>query len=191
MQIHEVKPKNKAKKKKRIGRGGKRGTYSGRGMKGQKSRAGTRKMKPLIRESLKRYPKLRGYNFSSRKKVSIFNIATLDKFFDDGSEINPKSILKKGLVQKGSREAIKILGNGETKKKFYIKGCLVSENAKKAILKEGGAVSEIKKKEERKEKSKKEKVVSEKDKKEEVVEEKKNNKGDKKEKKVKKKEKSK
>ncbi len=147
MQIHEVKPKNKAQKKKRIGRGGKRGTYSGKGIKGQNSRAGTRKMKPLIRESLKRYPKLRGYNFSATKKAYVFNIATLDKFFDDGSDINPKSILKKGLVPKGSRKMIKVLGNGDTKKKFYIKSCLVSENAKKIILKRGGTVSEIKEKE--------------------------------------------
>lgn len=59
MQLHELQPKHKLKKQKRIGRGGKRGTYSGRGIKGQKSRAG-RKLKPAIREFIKRYPKLRG-----------------------------------------------------------------------------------------------------------------------------------
>jgi large subunit ribosomal protein L15 len=62
MQLHEIKPTHKLKKRKRVGRGGKRGTYSGRGQKGQLSRAG-RKLKPLIREIIKRYPKLRGYKF--------------------------------------------------------------------------------------------------------------------------------
>src|SRR4030043_532865 len=55
----QMKPKHKLKKKKRVGRGGKRGTYSGKGIKGQKSRAG-RKMVPVIRELIKKYPKLRG-----------------------------------------------------------------------------------------------------------------------------------
>jgi len=42
MQLHQLKPKNKLKKAKRIGRGGKRGTYSGKGIKGQRSRAGAK-----------------------------------------------------------------------------------------------------------------------------------------------------
>jgi large subunit ribosomal protein L15 len=62
MQLHELRPIHKPHKKKRIGRGGKKGTYSGKGIKGQKSRAG-RKFKPLIREIIKRYPKKRGYKF--------------------------------------------------------------------------------------------------------------------------------
>lgn len=59
MQLHEVVPIHKNKSKKRIGRGGKRGTYSGRGMKGQKSRAG-HKIRPAIRDLIQRTPKLRG-----------------------------------------------------------------------------------------------------------------------------------
>lgn len=59
MQLHEVRPITKNKSKKRIGRGGKRGTYSGRGMKGQKSRAG-RKIRPAVRDLMQRTPKLRG-----------------------------------------------------------------------------------------------------------------------------------
>lgn len=67
MQLNDLKPIHKNKKRKRVGRGGKRGTYSGRGQKGQLSRAG-RKLKPVIREIIKRYPKLRGYKFKSFKK---------------------------------------------------------------------------------------------------------------------------
>ena len=66
MQLHQLKPTHKAKAAKRVGRGGKRGTYSGRGMKGQKSRAGAR-MQPLVRELIKRYPKLRGYRRKAKK----------------------------------------------------------------------------------------------------------------------------
>ena len=81
MQIHELKPKHKTSAKKRVGRGGRKGTYSGHGMKGQKSRAG-RKMVPMIRELIKRYPKLKGYksfrvddfsavvNISARSRIS-------------------------------------------------------------------------------------------------------------------------
>ncbi len=54
-----LQPNIKEKSKKRVGRGGKRGTYSGRGIKGQKSRAG-RKMRPAIRDLIQRTPKLRG-----------------------------------------------------------------------------------------------------------------------------------
>jgi large subunit ribosomal protein L15 len=67
MQLHELKPIHKSKKRKRVGRGGKRGTFAGRGQKGQRSRAG-RKMKPVVRELIKRYPKLRGYKFKSKIK---------------------------------------------------------------------------------------------------------------------------
>lgn len=66
MQLHELRPKHKLKKRKRIGRGGKRGTYSGRGVKGQKSRSG-RRFAPVIRSLIKRYPKLRGYRFHALK----------------------------------------------------------------------------------------------------------------------------
>ena len=62
MQLHDLKPNYKSKEKKRVGRGGKKGTYSGKGMKGQKSRAG-RKLEPPVRGLIKRYHKLRGYKF--------------------------------------------------------------------------------------------------------------------------------
>ena len=65
MQLYEIKPIHRLKKPKRVGRGGKRGTYSGHGIKGQRSRAG-RRFKPIIRELIKKYPKLRGYKFKSK-----------------------------------------------------------------------------------------------------------------------------
>lgn len=59
MQLNELKAETKHKSKKRVGRGGTRGTYSGKGMKGQKSRAGA-KIRPAIRDLMQRTPKLRG-----------------------------------------------------------------------------------------------------------------------------------
>lgn len=59
MQLHQLQPLYKLKDKKRIGRGGKRGTYSGRGQKGQKARAG-HKIRPALRDLIQRLPKLRG-----------------------------------------------------------------------------------------------------------------------------------
>jgi len=67
MQLHEIQPTHKLKKIKRIGRGGKRGTYSGKGVKGQNSRSGKR-LEPVIRGLIKKYPKLRGYRFKSIKR---------------------------------------------------------------------------------------------------------------------------
>jgi len=66
MQLHEIQPIHKNKSKKRVGRGGKRGTYSGRGLKGQKSRAG-RKIRPAIRDLMQRTPKLRGVKNTASK----------------------------------------------------------------------------------------------------------------------------
>ena len=79
MQLHQIKPKNINRSKKRIGRGGKRGTFSGKGAKGQLSRAG-RKLRPELREIVKKIPKKRGYDFKSfRIKPQIVNLKDLDE----------------------------------------------------------------------------------------------------------------
>lgn len=139
MQIHELKPKNKNKSKKRIGRGGKRGTYSGKGMKGQKSRAGAR-MAPIAREFIKRYPKLRGYNFSPLKKSFVVNLSLINSFFKDGEVVTPQTLTKKGLIGRSKKLPIKILGNGKIDKKVIIRDCFVSEKAKEAVEKAGGKI---------------------------------------------------
>lgn len=142
MQLHQLRPKHKPKKKKRIGRGGKRGTYSGRGIKGQKSRAG-RKFAPAIREVIKRYPKLRGYKFKGREKnLAVINIGVLEKRFESPEIITPKALLKRKLIRKikGKMPKVKILGKGELTKALTIEGCDVSETAKKAIEKAKGKI---------------------------------------------------
>jgi len=137
MQLHQLKPKHKLKKKKRIGRGGKRGTYSGKGIKGQKSRAG-RKFAPVIRELIKKYPKLRGYRFKGQdKNLAIVNIGDLDKKFKESEVVNPKALLERRLIRriKGKTPKVKILGRGELKKKLTIENCELSKSAKEKIEK--------------------------------------------------------
>ena len=100
MQIHELKPKHKNRGKKRVGRGGRKGTYSGKGMKGQKSRAG-RKMVPIIRELIKRYPKLKGYrSFAIDNYFAVVNLEVLEKISKDGETINPENLIKKGIISR-------------------------------------------------------------------------------------------
>jgi len=122
MQIHQLKPKNKPKRSKRVGRGGKRGTYSGRGIKGQKARAG-RKLQPPMRELIKKYPKLVGYrqnpNFKSER---IVNLNDLAKKFSQGEKITPEILFKKGLIRKvkGKLPMVKILGKGKQIKADFV-----------------------------------------------------------------------
>lgn len=152
MQLHQIKPFHKRKQRKRVGRGGKRGTYSGRGLKGQKSRAG-RRLKPTIRDLIKKYPKLRGYKFKPiGEKPVVINIGTLDKEFSAKSrsagggkteiKINPKILLEKGLIRKikGKIPKVKILGRGELKKALTVKDCGFSKGAKEKIEKAGGTI---------------------------------------------------
>ena len=142
MQIHELRPKHKNKGKKRVGRGGRKGTYSGKGNKGQKSRAG-RKMVPIIRELIKRYPKLKGYrSFVLEDYSAVVNLETLEKTSKDGETINPENLLKKGIISKmkGRTPKVKILGTGKLTKKLVVENCKTSKTAKDAIEKAGGSI---------------------------------------------------
>ena len=69
MQLHTLQPTHPLKDKKRIGRGGKRGTYSGIGVKGQGARAGNKK-RPGMRDLIQQIPKLRGARNIGPKKRS-------------------------------------------------------------------------------------------------------------------------
>ena len=144
MQLHELHPIHKPKRKKRIGRGGKRGTYSGRGIKGQKARAG-RRLKPVIRELIKRYPKLRGYRFKSKvksQKSKIVNLDILEKKFNTDEKITPEILLEKGIIRRIKRRLprVKILAKGKLSKKLIIEDCQISKSAKEKIEKAGGSV---------------------------------------------------
>lgn len=142
MQLHQLQPKYPSQGKKRVGRGGKKGTYSGRGGKGQSARSG-RKMVPIIRELIKRYPKLKGYRtFRVEDTAAIVNLGILEKKVKDGDIITPKTLVEKGLVRqvKSKIPAIKILGTGKITKKLSFEGVAFSKSAKVAIEKAGGSI---------------------------------------------------
>lgn len=140
IQLHQIK-KPKIKKEKRVGRGGKKGTYSGRGIKGQKARAG-RKMYPQIREIIKKIPKLRGWKFKAKEKPEWVNLKDLERKFKENEIVSPKTLVEKGLLKKrmGKIPLVKILGKGEIKKPILIKDCLLSKKAKEKIEKAGGKI---------------------------------------------------
>lgn len=129
MQVHTLKLKVKIVRKKRIGRGGKRGSYSGRGVKGQKARSGHR-IRPAERDLLIRLPKLRGYrNKSITAKIAVVNVGDLEKK------------VKGAIVNEATLGNVKILGNGEVKKAFTIEGLSVSKSAKAKIEAAGGKIA--------------------------------------------------
>ena len=143
MQVHELKKVNPNKRKKTVGRGGARGTYSGKGIKGQKSRAG-RKIRPHIRDIIKKIPKKRGYKFSSiQDKPLVANLAQLEKEFKSGEEVTPKALVTRGVVnaKKGDAVRVKILGNGSLTKKLIFSDLNVSKVAREAIEKSGGTIA--------------------------------------------------
>ena len=143
MQLHQLKSNQSSKIKKRVGRGGKRGTFSGRGVKGQKSRYG-RKLRPEWRDALKSMPKKRGYKFKSlQDKPVILNLEDLRKAFNGGEIITSVILCRKGLISKigGRLPEVKILGQGQIAKKLSFKGIAFSASAKDAIIKAGGSVN--------------------------------------------------
>ena len=141
MQIHQLKIKSQ-KKKRRIGRGGKKGTYSGRGMKGQKSRSGAN-VNPIFEGGrstlIEHLPKIRGFK-SHRPKNQVVDLEDLEKYFENGDIVNPQSLLERKIVD-NMKVAIKILGDGELSKKITVEKCLISKVAKEKIEKAGGKVS--------------------------------------------------
>lgn len=140
MQLHQLKPKHPLKKKKpRVGRGGKRGTFSGRGSKGQKARAGHR-IRPAERDYIQRLPKLRGWqNKPISVKPQVINVGDLEKFIP-GNIVNPETLIKAGLVKMKKPLKIKILGDGELKKSFQVEKIQLSKTAKAKIEAAGGTI---------------------------------------------------
>ena len=131
MQIHNVTPKTKRIRARRIGRGGKRGTYSGRGIKGQKARAGA-KIRPAERDILKKIPKLRGYRFVSfRESPVAVSFRKIEERFPAGATVTPEALFEKKLIRrvKGRMPRVKIVGGGKGGKAFAFKGVLFSRSS--------------------------------------------------------------
>lgn len=136
MQIHNL--SSNKKKRKRIGRGGKRGTYSGRGQKGQKARAGHR-IRPAERDIILKFPKLRGIKNKPKSRPSvIIKTSDLEKIKD--LKISKKTLIKAGLIKKKSQN-IKILADGQISRPFELsREIKISKSVKKGIKSIGGKI---------------------------------------------------
>ena len=135
------------KSKKRLGRGRGSGTgkTAGKGVKGQKARPGHHGARfafeggqmPMPR----RIPK-RGFKNPNRVEAFPINVATLESSFDAGATVDVEALRAKGLVPKLA-EHVKILGEGELKKKLTVKAHAISEAAKAKIEAAGGTFTPI------------------------------------------------
>ncbi len=143
MQIHELKLSPR-KDRKRVGRGGRRGTYSGRGIKGQKARSGA-SVDPLFeggRSSLvERLKKLRGFKSQFNKKLNLV-LADIDEKFKAGETVGIKSLVEAGLIKKTEAyRGVKIIGGGEIKKAIKFESdILLSASTLEAVKKAGGEI---------------------------------------------------
>jgi len=148
LSLHTIKPAKGAKKKrKRVGRGNAsgHGTYSGRGQKGQRSRSGGKSglKRKGMKQMLLQTPKLRGFK-SDKPKNQAVNLSDLNKNFKDKDQINPRTLLRVGLVDT-IKEPVKILGKGELKiKNLEFNGVKISKSVAEQIEKTGGKVVEKK-----------------------------------------------
>jgi large subunit ribosomal protein L15 len=139
------KRKDRKKKAKRLGRGygsGVGGHTVGRGMKGQKSRAGHKSLVAFEGGNVpfyKRMPKYKGFKSLSKIETQVLNVDTLSKNFRKGSKVTAESLKEKGLVRKSAKD-IKILGRGEIDKNLIIEDLKTSPVASEKILKAGGEV---------------------------------------------------
>ena len=136
--LHNLKPaKGSTKKRKRIGRGNASGTgtYSGKGQKGQKCRSGVTGLKRLgLKQMIKQIPKRKGFK-SYKPDNQVVNLIDLNKHFKENGIINPKTLLKVGLI--GTiKEPVKILGKGDLKiKGLKFEKVKMSESVKRQIEK--------------------------------------------------------
>src|SRR6266567_1107835 len=120
LNLTSLKPAQSRKDRKRVGRGigSGKGRYSGRGIKGQKSRAGSHKMRAG---------------------------------FEGGAEVTPESLVEVGLL-KNTKTDVKLLGNGDLKKKLIVRVHAISATAREKVEQAGGTVALLKEPKQRKQK---------------------------------------
>lgn len=144
LRLNDLKPARGSKvRRKRVGRGdgSGHGTYSGRGVKGQKARSGYRRMPgfeggqtPLW----KRVPK-RGFTNPTRREYAYVNLDLLVSKYEDGAEVTPNNLLQRGIIS-GLRQGVKVLGRGECGIALTVYAHRFSRSAREKIEAAGGRV---------------------------------------------------
>tara|TARA_B100000029_G_scaffold497629_1_gene565424 strand:+ start:29 stop:463 length:435 start_codon:yes stop_codon:yes gene_type:complete len=144
MQLNNLKNTEK-KQRKRVGRGNAsgHGTYSGKGLKGQKSRSGFSLVPGFEGGQLrliKKLAKLKGFKNHNRIINQTVTLDQIDKLPAD-SEVNIKNLLEAGIIDDPKRP-VKILNVGKLTTKRKIQISKISTTAKKAIIKSGSEIIE-------------------------------------------------
>jgi len=153
LSLSNLKPAQERKDRKRVGRGlgSGKGRYSGRGIKGQKSRSGSHKMPAGFEGGQMpidmRLGKLRGNTSADAMPIGPFrtysqpvNVAALESRFEAGSEVTPEALKAVGLIRKVSVD-VKVLGVGELTKTLSVSAHGFSKSAVEKIEAAGGKVT--------------------------------------------------
>ena len=147
MELHQLRPpKGARRKRRRVGRGdgSGHGSYSGRGVKGQKARSGggvrpgfQGGQTPLY-QSL---PRIRGFTNIFRQEYHLVNLDRLNRL-PANTQVTPELMVRWGLV-KDARKPIKVLGRGEIQVPLTVTAHKFSKTAAEKIRSAGGEVREI------------------------------------------------
>ena len=153
LNLHTLQPAQAREDRKRVGRGqgSGKGRYSGRGIKGQKSRAGSHTMRAGFEGGqmpiYMRLPKQRGATSKDAMPIGPFrtytqpvNLAALEERFEAGAEVTLEALIEKGLI-KNTKKDVKILGNGELTKMLSVTAHGFSKTAREKIEAAGGSVT--------------------------------------------------
>jgi large subunit ribosomal protein L15 len=162
LNLSNLKPAEPRRARKRVGRGlgSGKGRYSGRGIKGQKSRSGSHKMRPGFEGGQNpiymRLGKQRGpYSADAmpvgphRTSTIPLNVASLEERFEAGAEVTLEALIEKGLI-KNTRTDVKLLGKGELTKKLSITVHAASATAREKVEAAGGSLTLLREPKERK-----------------------------------------
>jgi len=153
LNLSTLKPAQKRTARKRVGRGmgSGKGRYSGRGIKGQKSRSGSHMMPagfdggqmPIDMQ----LPKLRGNTSADAMPIGPFrtttqpvNLRDLEARFEAGAEVTPDALVAVGLI-KNTKIDVKILASGDLTKNLTVTAHGFSKTAKEKIEAAGGTVT--------------------------------------------------
>src|SRR6266566_9979291 len=152
LNLSSLKPASPRRNRKRVGRGpgSGKGRYSGRGIKGQKARSGSKKMRPGFEGGqmpiYMRLGKQRGpYSKDAmpmgphRTHTVAVNVRDLERF-DAGTEITPESLAAAGLIR-NTKYDLKILGHGDLSKELAVSAHNFSKSAREKIEQAGGSIT--------------------------------------------------
>jgi large subunit ribosomal protein L15 len=156
LNLSNLKPAQAQKRRKRVGRGlgSGKGRYSGRGIKGQKSRAGSHYMRPGFEGGqmpvYMRMGKQRGATSKDAMPIGPFrtstwsvNVRDLETRFEPGAEVTPEALVAAGLIRNLKLD-VKVLGHGELKAKLVVSAHAFSKSAVEKIEAAGGSVTWLK-----------------------------------------------